>query len=503
MTPLKTSAVQSANEPLDVLIIGAGVSGIGCACYLKMNHPDRNWRILEARDRIGGTWDLFKYPGIRSDSDLYTFSYEFKPWSSPNSIAPADEILTYLDETVEEYDLNGQIDFNRKVVTADWNSSSGLWTVSVENTNTGETEIITSRWLFGAAGYYNYDEGFRPKFADEESFQGEIIHPQFWPEDFSYADKKIAVIGSGATAVTIVPSMTDKAKHVVQIQRTPSYIVPRPKQDKLALSLQKWLPASTVHALIRWKNIRVQRLFYLYCQTFPDHARKNIMRMNKRHLPEDFPTETHFNPPYNPWDQRLCAVPDADFFSDIRKNKVSLVTGHIERFTPAGVQMTSGEHVDADAIIVATGLKLQMFGGVKLTLDGEPVTVSERLVYRGMMLDGVPNFCFAQGYTNSSWTLKVGLVCQHFCDLLAEMDERGVTVCTPIKPEGMDEDRPLLDFDAGYVKRAASILPKQGPAFPWEMNSSFPADKHAFQSRHVIQPELKLTNPDQKIANAG
>ncbi|MAK60240.1 MAG: FAD-containing monooxygenase EthA [Ponticaulis sp.] len=492
----------TTTELIDVLIIGAGVSGIGCASYLQRHHPQRKWTILEARNRIGGTWDLFKYPGIRSDSDLYTFSYEFKPWASENSIASADEILSYLDETVEENDLGAHISFNRKALSADWNHRAGVWTVKVENTVSGETEELQTRWLFGAAGYYKYDEGFRPDFEGEGNFKGDIIHPQFWPDDFDYSGKKIAVIGSGATAVTIVPSMTDKAEHVTQIQRTPTYIVPRPKKDKLALKLRKWLPEKTAHALIRWKNIRIQRLFFLYCQKFPDHARKTIMKMNKRNLPADYPTETHFTPPYNPWDQRLCAVPDADFFKDLRNKKASVVTGQIERFTETGVQMVSGEHIEADAIILATGLKLQMFGGVQLTIAGEMVTISEHLVYRGMMLDGVPNFCFAQGYTNSSWTLKVGLVCEHFCDLLTEMDKQGALICTPEKPADEQDSRPLLDFDAGYVKRAASILPKQGQDFPWEMNSSYIADKHAFKSRKVLQPELKLTSPPAAISEA-
>lgn len=485
----------STTEIADIIIIGAGVSGIGCASYLQRRHPHRKWTILEARDRIGGTWDLFRYPGIRSDSDLYTFSYEFKPWASENSIASADEILNYLHETVEENSLSDRISFNQKVLSANWDHAVGLWTLKVENTLTDETHELQARWIFGAAGYYDYDEGFRPDFEGEASFKGDIIHPQFWPEDFNYSGKKIAVIGSGATAVTIVPSMTDRAEHVVQIQRTPTYIVPRPRKDKLALALRRWLPKQVAHALIRWKNIRMQRLFFLYCQKFPGHARKTIMKMNKRNLPANYPAETHFTPPYNPWDQRLCAVPDADFFSDIRMKKASVVTGHIERFTETGVEMKSGEHIEADAIILATGLKLQMFGGVELSVAGEAVTISDRLVYRGMMLDGVPNFCFAQGYTNSSWTLKVGLVCEHFCDLLTEMDKQGALVCTPEKPADAQENRPLLDFDAGYVKRAESILPKQGKDFPWEMNSSYIADKRAFKSREVLQPELKLTWP--------
>ena len=489
--PIETDPAFSV-EPIDVLIIGAGISGIGCACYLQRELPGKSWEIVEARETFGGTWDLFKYPGIRSDSDLYTISYDFKPWTSPNALASAEEIMSYLKEAAEEHNVLERISYNRKVVSASWESDEALWTVTIENSQTGARETRKCRWLFGATGYYDYDEGFRPAFEDEDAFHGPKIHPQFWPEDFDYSGKRVAIIGSGATAVTLVPSMTDKAAHVVQVQRTPTYIMPRPKQDKVALWLKKWLPPKVAYGLTRWKNTRVQRWFYLYCQKFPDRARRLIRKLNRQHLPADYPVDVHFKPPYNPWDQRLCAVPDADFFKDISAGRASIVTGHIERFTPAGIQMKSGEHVDADAIIIATGLKLKMMGGIDFTVDGKPVDVSDHLVFKGLMLDGIPNYSFAIGYTNSSWTLKVGLVCGYLCKLLKEMDRQGKTVCIPRRPEGEIVTRPLMDFGAGYVKRAVASMPKQGDDYPWEMSSDYTTDIALFKRGKVIDPALEL-----------
>ena len=486
--------------PYDVLIIGAGISGIGCACYLQREAPDKRWAILEARDSLGGTWDLFKYPGIRSDSDLYTFSYDFKPWTSANSIAPADEIMGYLREAAAEHSVDQRISYGRQVVTAEWDSSEALWRVTARNNKTGTNETYRCRWLFGATGYYDYDEGFRPQFIDEDLFKGPIIHPQFWPDDFDYTGKRIAIIGSGATAVTLLPSLTDKASHVIQVQRTPTYIMPRPQHDPVALWLKRWLPAKTAYALTRWKNTRIQWLFYRFCQKYPNRARKLIRRMNEKRLPAGYPVDLHFNPPYNPWDQRLCAVPDSDYFNDISAGKASIETGHIDRFTPSGIKMTSGEQIDADAIIVATGLKIKMMGGVRITIDGADIDVSERLVYKGMMLDSVPNFAFATGYTNSSWTLKVGLVCKHFCKILAEMDRLQVDVCTPVKPDGGVEKRPLLDFDAGYVKRAFDEMPKQGDRYPWRLSESYISDLRLFKREDVHDPALKFTKAAQGAA---
>lgn len=485
----------NTEEVLDVLIIGAGISGIGCACHLSREVPHKRWAILEARSDLGGTWDLFRYPGIRSDSDLHTFSYAFKPWSSPNAIAPAEEILAYLRETANEYGALEKIIYNHKVISADWDSKSGLWTVTAQSGDDMDEILVRCRWLFSATGYYDYQAGYRPSFEGEDSYTGQLIHPQHWPEDFDYTDKRIAVIGSGATAVTLVPSMTEKAQHITQIQRTPSYVMPRPKRDALANWLKTWLPTKTAHAITRWKNTRMQRYFYLYCQSFPHHARRLIRKMNIKNLPDDYPVDVHFNPPYDPWDQRICAVPDADLFKDLSSGKASIVTGHIKQFLPDGIEMASGEQIPADAIIIATGLNLKIFGGIELSIDGDTIDVSQKLVYRGLMLDGIPNFGFAIGYTNSSWTLKVDIVCEYLCKLIRKMDQLGQAVCIPEKPQGDFATRPLLDFEAGYVKRSISALPRQGEHYPWKMDLDYMSDMRSLKSKPVLEPSLKLSHP--------
>ena len=476
----------------DVLIIGAGISGIGCACHLKRELSEKSFAILEARADLGGTWDLFKYPGIRSDSDLHTFSYEFKPWSNPNSIASGEEIMAYLRETVEEYGLDQKISYNHKVVAASWDSKLARWSLVIETPN--ERFSVQCRWLFSATGYYDYDQGFRPDFKNEAAFTGPLIHPQHWPENFDYTNKRVAVIGSGATAVTLVPAMADSAKHVTQIQRTPTYILSRPSQDKLAKVLHSCLPASWAHAIMRWKNTRLQRYFYLFCQRFPKQARNLIRKANKKMLPADYPVEVHFNPPYNPWDQRLCAVPDGDLFKCLRSGTASIVTGHIDQFEPDGVRLKNGDFIEADAIIIATGLKLKMLGGIPITVDGMPVSVPNSFVFRGMMLSNVPNYAFAVGYTNSSWTLKVDIICKYLCKLIKEMDMQGKEICVANRPTEGIEERPLLDFQAGYVKRALHELPKQGPTYPWEMTLDYMADRRSLSDKPVLDPALTLSD---------
>ncbi|MCJ9430527.1 flavin-containing monooxygenase [Kordiimonas marina] len=483
----------SGEEPLDVLIVGAGISGIGCGCYLTTDLPEKTWAIVEGRGEIGGTWDLFRYPGIRSDSDLFTFGYDFKPWRSDKAIAGADEIMSYLRETVEEYDLEKKIRFHHKVTGANWDSEEALWTVTLHRSDIDADVTIKCRWLFGATGYYDYDEGFRPEFKGEEDFKGQIIHPQHWPEDLDYTGKRIAVIGSGATAVTLVPAMTPTAAHVTQIQRTPTYVLPMPSEDKIGNWLKRWLPAKTAYALTRWKNVRRQRWVWLFCQKFPNAARNWIRKMNVKELPEGYPVDVHFKPPYGPWDQRLCAVPDGDFFKELSAGRASIVTGQIDRFTETGVLMESGEEIPADIIVTATGLNMKLFGGIELRVDHKRVLPPQKLVFKGMMLDGVPNFCFAVGYTNSSWTLKIGLLCQYFCRLLKEMDDRGMAVCVPERPEGEIETRPLMDFGAGYVKRAIRWMPRQGDREPWEMTFSYIADAHMVKHGPVIDPALHLS----------
>ncbi|MEL7022779.1 MAG: NAD(P)/FAD-dependent oxidoreductase [Pseudomonadota bacterium] len=483
MTQLETTL-------FDVLIIGAGISGIGCACHLTRELPKKSFAILEARDHLGGTWDLFKYPGIRSDSDLHTFSYDFKPWTSPNSIASANEIMAYLRETSVEYGIAEKIHYRHRVVAANWDSEASLWTLGIQ----GPSELIRAqcRWIFGATGYYDYETAFRPAFPYEDRFRGDLIHPQFWPENYDYAGKRVAIIGSGATAVTLLPAMAKTAAHVTQIQRTPSYVLPRPKRDGLAKFLMRFLPAKCTHAIVRWKNTRLQRYFYLFCQRYPTYAKRVIRRAGSKLLPKDYPFDIHFNPPYNPWDQRLCAAPDGDFFEALRNGSATIETGEIERFENNGVRMKSGALVVADTVIIATGLKLKLFDNIPLSVDGETVNIPSSLVYRGMMLNDVPNFAFAIGYTNSSWTLKIDILCQYLCQLIKAMDSKGKTTCVPVTPGSAPETRPLLDFRAGYVLRALDELPKQGDGYPWEMSLDYMEDRRSLKNRPVLDPALVL-----------
>lgn len=477
----------------DVLILGAGLSGVGCGAYLSRELPAKTWRILEMRDDLGGTWDLFRYPGIRSDSDLHTFSYDFKPWISENSIADGAEIKAYIAETADQYDVAGKIRFGQKVVSCDWSSADGLWTVETETADGGSRQIWRSRWIFSATGYYDYAQGYRPDFPGEGQFKGPVIHPQDWPQDLNHAGKKIAVIGSGATAVTLLPSLAEDAAHVVQIQRTPTYVVPIPKQDPMAKLLRGWLPKSWRHAILRRKNILRQHIFFTLCQRYPKMMRRFIRKTNAKRLPKGYAVDQHFNPPYDPWDQRLCAVPDGDLFRCLRSGRCSIVTGRIRTFVENGIEMEDGTVVDADMIVTATGLNLKLMGGAEYRIDGEVVDWSDHIVFKGMMLDAVPNLVMAMGYTNSSWTLKIGLICQHFCRLLSEMDQQGMGICVPVRPATDMKLRPLLDFDAGYVKRSVDKLPRQGDAFPWQMTFDYDEDKKMMRRGQVLEPELSLS----------
>lgn len=476
----------------DVLILGAGLSGIGCAAYLARERPGTQCLLLEMRDDLGGTWDLFRYPGIRSDSDLYTFAYGFKPWDRPETIASGPEIKRYIGETADKYSIRDRIRFGRKVVACNWSSEQGLWTVTTEQAD-GTREEWRARWIFSATGYYNYAQGFRPDFPEEDRFAGRIVHPQHWPEDLDYEGKRIAVIGSGATAVTLLPELAKRAAHVVQVQRTPSYVMPIPSVDPLLGLFRRILPKGRVGPALRRKNIWKQNIFYRLCQRYPDRMRRVIRWVNRKALPEDYPVDVHFNPPYGPWDQRLCAVPGGDLFHSLSDGTCSIVTGTIARFTPDGIEMQDGKQIAADIIVTATGLNLQLMGGARFSLDGAPVRWSDHLVFKGMMLDGIPNFAMAVGYTNSSWTLKVDLLCQYFCRLLAEMDQRGMAICTPQRPKGDMTTRPLLDFAAGYVKRSIDTLPRQGPQAPWVMSFDYRSDEKIFAGGTVIEPEMVLS----------
>ncbi len=479
-----------ADEHLDVLIVGAGLSGIGAAYYLQREHPSRTYAIVEARGATGGTWDLFRYPGIRSDSDLHTFGYEFKPWTSEKSIAGASDILAYLRETAAEHGIDRKIRFHQKVHGASWSTAEARWLVDIEHTETGERSTLSCRWLFCAGGYYRYDEGFTPRFEGRERFAGPIVHPQHWPEHLDHAGKRIVVIGSGATAVTLVPALAETAAHVTMLQRTPSYILPTPSVDPVATLAKRLFSKERAHALIRRKNIAMQRAVWTFCQRFPQAAKRAIRWINAKQLPPDFPIDEHFNPPYGPWDQRLCAVPDSDLFKVITSGKASVVTDHVETFTERGVLLKSGRELEADIIVTATGLNLLLLGGMTLTVDGTPVRPAETVAFKGMMLSGVPNFAIAIGYTNSSWTLKIGLLCEHFCRLLAHMDARGFTICRAELTDAAMPTRPLLDFGAGYIKRSLDALPRQGTDAPWLTSMHYHADVKLLRTDRVDDPHL-------------
>ncbi|MGC5259203.1 flavin-containing monooxygenase [Gordonia sp. DT218] len=466
----------TTTESIDVLIVGAGISGIGAARYLTTEQPAKSFAIVEARAAAGGTWDLFRYPGIRSDSDLYTFGYEFKPWTDKQAIADAPRILDYLHETIDENGLTEHIRYQHRVVSAAWSSDDARWLVEIDRGDTGERTRISAGWIFCGSGYYDYDEGFTPEFEGRERFQGQIVHPQHWPEDLDYAGKRVVVIGSGATAVTLLPAMADDAEHVTMLQRTPTYIIPLPREDAIANALKKALGDKRGYALTRQKNVAQQRLLFELCQRFPSVARRMIRKINASQLPEGYPVDTHFNPPYNPWDQRLCVVPDSDLFRTIRKGKASIVTDRVATFTETGVLLESGEELEADIVVTATGLNIKIIGGIDLFVDGRPVSLPDTVVYRGMMLSGVPNFALAIGYTNASWTLKIGLLCEYFCQLLSYMDGHGYDSVWAVADPSMPT-RPLLDFGAGYVQRALATLPKQGSEAPWVMSMSYYADR--------------------------
>ncbi|MFS4103392.1 flavin-containing monooxygenase [Streptomyces sp. PD-S100-1] len=482
-----------APEHLDVLIIGAGISGIGAGRYLRTELPSKSFAILEARQASGGTWDLFRYPGIRSDSDLHTFGYEFKPWRDEQSIADAPRILSYLRETARENGLDAHIRYHHKVLGASWSTGEARWTVDIERADTGERVRLTAGWLFCAGGYYRYDEGFTPDFPGRDRFTGPVVHPQHWPEDLDYAGKRVVVIGSGATAVTLVPAMAATAGHVTMLQRTPTYVLPVPRKDVIANALKKYLGQKRGYALTRRKNIAQQRVVWSLCQKYPRAARRVIRWVNARQLPKGYAVDVHFNPPYDPWDQRLCAVPDGDLFRTIRAGKASVVTDRIASFTEKGVLLESGRELPADVVITATGLNVQAFGGVRLTVDGREVRLPDTVAYKGMMLSGVPNFSYAIGYTNSSWTLKVGLLCEHFCRLLAHMDAHGYDECRPEPADPRMPTRPFLDFGAGYVRRAVDSLPRQGDRMPWLTSMDYRDDVKLLRADSVVDPELRFS----------
>ena len=465
----------AGREHVDVLVVGAGLSGIGAACHLERDCPGKTYAILESRGAIGGTWDLFRYPGVRSDSDMFTLGYNFKPWTDPKSIADGPAIRAYIEETAREFGVRDKIRFHHEVVSAEWSSDEARWTVTARRTDTGETVRISCSWLSVCAGYYRYDEGFRPRFEGEERFAGQIVHPQHWPEDLDYSGKRIVVIGSGATAVTLVPSLAEKAEHVTMLQRTPSYVVSLPGKDPLATALRKRLSAKRAYPIVRWKNVLMSTLIYQLSQRRPAVMKGLIRKGMLKQLPEGFDVDTHFSPPYDPWDQRLCLVPDGDLFKALSTHKADIVTDRIATFTEKGLLLESGEELAADIVVTATGLNLQTVGGMELAVDGSPVHLPDTVSYKGMMLSGVPNFDMVIGYTNASWTLKADLVNGYVCRLINHMDRYGYVSATPVAPrEG--GTAPFLDLASGYIQRSVTKLPKQGSRAPWRLYQNYIKD---------------------------
>jgi monooxygenase len=464
----------TAREHVNVLIVGAGLAGIGAAVHLQRDCPEKSYAILEARESIGGTWDLFRYPGIRSDSDMFTLGYSFKPWLGEKSIADGESILDYIKDTAEEYGVEDQIRFKHKVIAAEWSSAEARWTIRAERD--GEPVELTCDWLYGCTGYYRYDEGFSPKFEGTERFEGQIVHPQHWPEDLDYEGKRVVVIGSGATAVTLVPSLAERAEHVTMLQRSPTYIVSRPAVDPIAQRLRRLLPEKLAYAVVRWKNVLVLHGSYKLIRRWPGFAKRVLRKGIEQQLPADYDIDTHFKPRYNPWDERLCAVPDADLFKAIRGGSVDVVTDHIETFTEKGLRLQSGQEIEADIVITATGLNLLVLGGIQILIDGKEKQLSETVGYKGMMFSGVPNMCLALGYTNASFTLKVDLVAAYICRLLKHMDARGYRVATPKEPDPSVELEPFIDLKSGYVLRSIDQLPKQAKIRPWSLHQNYAQD---------------------------
>jgi cation diffusion facilitator CzcD-associated flavoprotein CzcO len=463
-------------EHVDVLIVGAGLSGIGAARHLQAKCPGKTYALLEARGEIGGTWDLFRYPGIRSDSDMFTLGYRFKPWTQAKSIADGPSILEYVRSTAAEGAIDRHVRFHHRVLRAEFSSAEARWTVEAERTDTQETVQLSCGYLMVCSGYYRYDEGFTPDFQGAERFGGEIVHPQHWPEDLDYAGKRVIVIGSGATAVTLVPAMAETAGHVTMLQRSPSYILALPAVDPIARVVRRLLPARVAYPLLRWKNVLLTMLSFQLSRRRPALIKRMIRAGVQRRLPAGYDVDKHFKPRYGPWDQRLCLVPDGDMFEAISAGRASVVTDQVDTFTERGVRLASGMELEADVIVTATGLNLIALGGIGLAVDGREVELPDTMSYKGMMLSGVPNLTFALGYTNASWTLKCDLVCEYVCRLLTYMDAHGYQQCTPRDNDPAVIRQPMIDFSSSYVLRAIESFPKQGSKTPWRLHQNYARD---------------------------
>lgn len=478
-------------EHVDVIIVGAGISGIGAGYHLQSKSPDRRYMILEGRAAIGGTWDLFRYPGIRSDSDMYTLGYAFEPWTDAKAIADGPAILSYVTGVASKYGIDRHIRFGHHVKAAHWSTPDARWTITA--VSGGEVVQYSCNFLFMCSGYYNYARGHMPEFAGADDFAGQIIHPQFWPDALDYAGKRVVVIGSGATAVTLVPEMAKQAAHVTMLQRSPTYVVSRPAEDATANRLRALLPSKLAYGITRWKNVLFGMFFFRMARRQPAKVKERIIGMVREHLGTEFDVETHFTPRYNPWDQRLCLVPDADLFDAIKAGTASVATDHVDHFDASGIVLKSGKRLDADIVVTATGLELQLLSDVAFSVDGRPVNLADTFNYKGMMYSDVPNMASSFGYTNASWTLKADLTCAYVCRLLNTMRKRGLRQVTPRISRDL-EARPFLDFSSGYVTRAMERFPKQGDKQPWQVHQNYARDLMALRFGSV-DDDMEFSNP--------
>jgi monooxygenase len=482
-------------EHFDVLVVGAGISGISAAYHLQTMRPGRTFALFEGREAIGGTWDLFRYPGVRSDSDMHTLGFRFRPWTRARAIADGPSILAYLKETARAYGIDRRIRLGRRVVGAAWNSGRSRWTVDVEHGPERVREQVSCNFLYMATGYFDYAKGHRPRFDGEDAFAGPIVEPQFWPQDLDYAGKRVVVIGSGATAVTLVPAMAKTAAHVVMLQRSPTYVVARPAEDAFANRLRGWLPATWAYGLVRWRNVLGQMFVYDMARRKPDKVKKAIIDMARAALGPDYDVGTHFTPRYDPWTQRLCLSPDADLFDAIKAGRAEVVTDHIERFTPDGIRLTSGATLAADIVVAATGLDMQVLSGVPFTVDGERVDFAKTFNYKGMMYSGVPNLASVFGYINASWTLKADLIARQVCRILNHMDRHGFSQCRPVADDPDMTPAPWFDFSSGYIQRAMARFPKMGPAAPWVAHQNYLKDLMYLRGGTVDDGVLRFSAP--------
>ena len=494
---MSMAAAEAAPGPgaaghFDVIIIGAGLSGIGAAWHLQRRCPGTRFIILEARETLGGTWDLFRYPGVRSDSDMYTLGYSFRPWREPKSIADGSAILAYVRETAQAFGIDRLIRYRQRAVRAAWSSADGRWTVDVDAGEQPSAARYTCSFLLTCSGYYDYSGGYAPDFPGLERFAGTIVHPQSWPRDLDHAGRRIVVIGSGATAVTLVPALAATASHVTMLQRSPTYVVSLPSEDRVANRLRRWLPASLAYSLIRWRNVLIGSFFYTQMRSRPAQAKARLIAMVRRQLGPAFDVETHFTPNYNPWDQRLCLVPDSDLFRVLRSGRADIVTDHIEAFTETGIRLRSGHELQADIVVTATGLRLQMLGGMQVSVDGVPVDLGRTTAYRGVMYSDVPNLAAAFGYTNASWTLKCDLTCEYVCRVLNLMRRRGYVSATPRLRPGDHGAHPLVDFSSGYIRRGIGVFPTQGTRRPWRLRQNYLLDRLDFGFRPLTDGRLKF-----------